>query len=952
VESIRRRLLEIQDYWLREARSWTGETLKNVLDILVELMYIEPAQFILEFLQNSEDALMEAGKEGYFKVELFRDKVVISNNGKPFDENDLDCLCSIKSSKKPSLGYKGFVGIGWKSVYKISSHVEVHSDGVSFEFNRDYWSRPVAQELLRRYGLKPEAVLWQVTPISTQLTEASPEGVTRFVIHLEDESKYNTIVKAIDELGPPILLFLDYVSRIEILNRVRGKDKVMRRFIEGEEEFNTVKVKRVTILTEENGSTSAERFLVFKKEFMVPENIRRDPLTDKAKRSDVVKREVALAFSLHSTPEGEDLKPLEEAKFWGIYSFLPLHEVRTGLKFLIQADFIVHPGRRYLNTEAKWNHWLMSCVAELVNDSIRCLQRRYKRSYLSVLDYRSIGDEVFEKLIRPYIVSTIDSALSDPLVVCIKGHEVKLSFTVRATEEVLELIKCGLLSEEELKQIYGVEKHILDPNVKLREKDVVPILDLKDLLSENLIKAKLSRNPSEAISFLGEIYKLAYKRSAPMPPDIPLEKRYVVTSSGELKPAFAVYLPRLPPEVEDLRRRFPEIDEYLKTLDLVHEGLVGIAGTEVLKWLGVGDVDLKELVEKTILKQISVKSPAPGVDKLLAATALVKKSGVKVISPIWVLTRNGAARRSDEVWYPVKLFEDLEDAMRLLDVEMLDIDGYIKYDPDTESWRIFFTDVIRGLRLYDVKHTYYGTHCIVYDYVYDLIDRIKKLLEKVQVDVNVKLVRLLKRLYDSLRRNCSKEIESRGPRTVRLVRDDEEFALSDECFLHDAYGPKERWSQWRERGFPVGPFVSPKYLENLSDRKEITSWREFLTKMLGVKEEAGKEVVEKFAEWFAERKFMERGYRVVSKGDECDLRIDVGGEVVCVEVKGRREELREIEVELPARALRFGEKYWLVIVEDIPNDPKAWLLRNPKESLEKVKIKIPGKLIEECGELL
>jgi len=944
---LRRRVLEIQDYWLREAKSRAGETLRNVLDILVELMYIEPAQFILEFLQNSEDALMEARKEGYFRVGLFKDKVVISNNGKPFDESDLDCLCGIRSSKKPSLGYKGFVGIGWKSVYKISSHVEVHSGRVSFEFSRDYWSRPAAQELLRRYGLEPKDVLWQVTPIPTQPIEALPEGVTSFVIHLDDEPKYYTIARAVDELGPSILLFLDYVSRIEVLDRVRGRSRVMRRFTEGEEEFDSVRVKRVMTLVEENGSASAERFLVFKKEFTVPENVRRDPLTGKARRSDVVKREVALAFSLRSTLEGEDLKPLEGAKFWGIYSFLPLHEVRTGLKFLIQADFIVHPGRRYLNTEAKWNHWLMGCVAELVKDSIRYLQRLYKRSYLSVLDYRYIGDEVFEKLIRPYIVSTIDSVLSDPLVVCIKGHEVRLSFTVRATEEVLELIKYGLLSEEELKQIYGVEKHILDPNVKLRERDVVPVLDLKDLLSESLIKAKLSRDPSEAISFLGKVYKLAYKRSTPIPP----EKRYAITSSRELKLAFAAYLPRLSLEVEDLRRRFPEIDEYLKTLDLVHEGLVNIAGTEVLKWLGVRDVDLKELVEKVILKQISVESPAPRVNKLLAATALVKKSGVKATSPILVLTKSGAIRRSNEVWYPVKLFEGLEDAMRALDVEMLDIDSYIKYDPDTESWRSFFTDVVRGLRLYDVKRTYYGTYCIVYDYVYDLIDKIRGLLEEVQADINVKLVRLLKRLYDSLRRDCSREIDG-GPHTLRLVRDDGGFALSNECLLHDAYGPKERWSQWRERGFPVGPFVSPKYLENPSDPEEIASWREFFTRILGVMEEAGREVIERFAEWFAERKLMERSYRVVGRGDECDLRIDVEGEVVCVEVKGRRGKLREIEVGLPVRTLRFGERYWLVVVEGIPNDPRAWLLRNPGKLLGEIEIIIPGKLIEERGELL
>ena len=52
-------------------------------------MYIEHGQFLLEFLQNAEDALMEANRRGYFKIELYRDKIIVSNNVKPFDEKIL-----------------------------------------------------------------------------------------------------------------------------------------------------------------------------------------------------------------------------------------------------------------------------------------------------------------------------------------------------------------------------------------------------------------------------------------------------------------------------------------------------------------------------------------------------------------------------------------------------------------------------------------------------------------------------------------------------------------------------------------------------------------------------------------------------------------------------------------------------------------------------------------------
>jgi hypothetical protein len=83
------KVLEIQGRWLRFVKDPNyriqAESFGTLINLLTELMYIEPGQFILEFLQNAEDTLMEASKREYFKVELYRDRVIVSNNGKPFD---------------------------------------------------------------------------------------------------------------------------------------------------------------------------------------------------------------------------------------------------------------------------------------------------------------------------------------------------------------------------------------------------------------------------------------------------------------------------------------------------------------------------------------------------------------------------------------------------------------------------------------------------------------------------------------------------------------------------------------------------------------------------------------------------------------------------------------------------------------------------------------------------
>jgi len=923
VRDLRDKVREMQSYWLGIARSGiAAKSLRNTLR-LVELMYIEPGQFLLEFLQNAEDALMEANRRGYFKIELYRDKIIIRNNGKPFDEKDLESLCSITSEKKPALGYKGFIGIGWKSVYKVSKHVEIHSAGTCFEFNEEYWRRPEVADILKEYGLEPDKVLWQLTPIPIEPTEALPEGETKFTIYLESESQYDEIIKTVDAFGPSLFLFLDYVNDVTIIDRFKGEGRGKRIMWSVAPEDSTgdgTRIRRVTVTVVEDGSRFTHEFLVFKKEFQVPEDIRRDPLTKEAMRSDVTKREVAIAFEIDPW---DDLKPIEEPKFWLMYSFLPLTEVRTGLKFLIQADFIVHPGRRYINVEAKWNKWLMECLAKLLRDAITYVMKRYKKSYLPVFEYTEIRDEIWEKLIKPHIVGTIGDVLRDPTVICYKGHEIALSRAVKASDEIFELIKYGLLSEEDLKYVYHDERHILDPGVKLAPRFSIQTLTSTDLLNENLIKAKASEDLKKALVFLHRVYDLALKKGE----NISYKRRFVITSSGGIKLAEETYIPELPQQISDLREKFPEIDSYLKSLDFVHEEMIKLLGTESLRRLGVKEISLRGVAEKVILSSIVVRSPPSEKERLLAATVLVKQALGSAKEPIWVLTRDGAISRSDDVWNP-EVFRGFEGVAELLGIKLLDIDAYVKYDNDVSGWTKFFSTVVRGYEL-----------CRSRDYD-ELVKKVKEIAGRASVDDNARLIRFLKRVHDALQPNCW------GKAELRIVTDEDSFADSGQVLLHDIYDPQEKWYQWKGKGFSIGPFISPKYVGGPA---EAPSWREFFTKVLGVRASASDEIVGRFAEWFVETKFRERGYRVSRGGDGYDFIVNIGGESVYVEVKGSRRSVKEIDVELSEQetksAMSHGERYWLIVVDNIPNDPKAWVLKDPAKVISK--IKVPGRDIKE-----
>jgi len=941
------KILEIQDRLLNEAKTTTGASLKRFLDKIVKLLYIEPGQFILEFLQNAEDALMEARKTGYFKVELYKDKVIISNNGKPFDYRDLECLCAIKSGKKPALGYKGFIGIGWKSVYKVSTHVEVCSAGLCFEFNRDYWSRPDILKMPGKYNLKPEDVLWQITPIPIQPTEALTGDETRFVIHLQDELKYNEIIKTLDELGPSLVLFLDHVNKIIINDWVRNKHKLIEWVtLEDQKVYDGVRVKHVLVAVHENGSTKNYKFLIFKKNFEVPPDVSMDPVTVDAERGDVREREVAIAFALD--PTTEDLKPVD-GEFWMIYSFLPLHEVRTGLRFLIQADFIVHPGRRYLNVEAKWNHWLMKCIADLLKIVIGYLSRKYRRSYLQVFGCEEIRDEVWTKLIKPCVIDgVIIPELKNPEVLCINGHVVRLDQVVIPSGEVIEFMekygKYGLFDEGELKYIYGTEKHILDPKVKLPEKGACftpeklpPLLTIESLLNKELIEAKMSKDVNVALGFLEGLYRIADQKR--ILERIPEEKRFIITSSGSVKLARDAYLPRFPPQIEEWRRKFPEIDKYLRSLDFVHEELIERVGVEVLIRLGVKVVSLKEIAEKVILEHLRVRNPPPEKDKLVAATVLVKQAGIFVTEPIWVLTKDDAIENSYNVWNP-EIFKGLEDVAKLLGVRLLDIDSYIKYDNDPEGWRKFFSESVRGYKLHDVHYYYYFKR----EYVNEIINKVKDVVEKATINDNLKLTRFLKRLHELMPSSCWSKIK------LKLVTDDGSTGYSDQLLLHDNYDAKEKWYKWKVEGFDVGPFVNPNYPEK---PEEIPFWKKFLLDVLDVKESVSDEVVGRFAEWFVKRRLAEKGYEVKGRSEGCDFNIVEKGELICVEVKGSRKNIKEVEeVRLSEKGTKAAfeqrERFWLVVVESIPNNPRARLVRDPIRLISR--IGISGKQIDDQGE--
>lgn len=126
----------------RETHIWSDYV--NALKLISQVVFTRGSGFILELIQNAEDAGFGLENQGIFEIRINKERVKVTHNGRPFTENDVKAICGIRSSKKPERGTLGYLGIGFKSVFKVTDCPEIYSNGFQFKFDRNHpdWKDP------------------------------------------------------------------------------------------------------------------------------------------------------------------------------------------------------------------------------------------------------------------------------------------------------------------------------------------------------------------------------------------------------------------------------------------------------------------------------------------------------------------------------------------------------------------------------------------------------------------------------------------------------------------------------------------------------------------------------------------------------------------------------------------------------------------------------------------
>jgi hypothetical protein len=892
---------EIQAEILKEASGRIAKDLGRSLSIISEMVFVRTARFIMELIQNAEDALIDADYPGEMEITVSNKRIKIIHNGKPFTREDVDAICGVRSTKKPERGTLGYLGIGFKSVFKITDCPQIFSGSYAFKFDKNHWK----EEHYR--------ALWPIIPIPISLeniTETIPLNKTTFILPFRSKEGYDIVKDELKRLGPHLFMFLKKLSKLIIIDEVTGEKKIFEWYLRQQEKLSpTIEVKNIKVI--ENGK--ARSFIVFSGIFNVPDNVRADKLTQDAQRGGVVAREVSIAFPLDE--KEERLVEIKEIGwvYGGLYSFLPLEEAISGARFLIQGDFIVQPGREAINYEAEWNKWMFECVGEVASQAIEFFWRNPKfcGQYIPFFEIESKEySDFYFKLIEPKLKRKLKEKLKDPYVPAVDGTIIPLSKAVKITEEVESFIQKSLLKKDDLSIIFKKEGlNFIGKDVKTGSLNVEE-LTLAKLHNKELIEKKLKEDVG--IDFLVELYNEVYKKN------YGFSDGWVIDKELKIRSARDTYFSSLPKEIEELLEEVPEIKETLGEYIFVHPKLEAMIGY-LLRKAGVKSIRYEEICEKVVIPRVSIRSPKPTSDdakkKLKVWTYMLKKGKIYPNDEIWVLDRSGEARSSSELFLPIGDKDKIEKYEKT-GIKFVDLDAYMSVDreQDKEKARQEWINFFNGMKIKSPKEDKKSV-----DVVLKKIGKDAPKLSKEDLLICTKVLKELCEIFPD------KELQP-----IQVLTDKEEIEISENVYFSSKYEPEQDWQ--RQNLVEVGRFLSDKYLEE----GDIKGWKEFFRKVK-VREKAPSEAVEKYAIAFVNNKLHEQGYSNIKPSqDGHDLVCSKDGIEYYIEVKGRTGDVEDIKLEKSEvkAAIKKKNTYILMIVFGVPNQPKLCKITNPIEAIE------------------
>ncbi|KAJ4116124.1 hypothetical protein NW768_011096 [Fusarium equiseti] len=295
-------------------------------------MNSNPHHFLLELLQNSDD-------NEYSNVDptvelVYADHLNLYCNEKGFTEDHVRAICGVgKSTKIHSASSTGEKGIGFKSVFRIAEAVVITSGDWKFR-------------LAKNSPFKPE-------PLDTDVHGPVGTGM-RFSIRPDRKVD---VQLAVEKFDPTTMLCLRKLRRICITS-----NGGVSRNIEKKEGPGDRNVSHITLLENEE-ATHHYKVLKFPAQLTARRPRANHRLESSGLETDS-STTIALAFPV--TPDfGQLLISCENER---VYACLPIKSI--GLKFAIDADFVLSANREEIHNDLPWNLKLRDAIRDKIVEAI------------------------------------------------------------------------------------------------------------------------------------------------------------------------------------------------------------------------------------------------------------------------------------------------------------------------------------------------------------------------------------------------------------------------------------------------------------------------------------------------------------------------------------------------------------------------------------------------------
>jgi len=392
-------------------------------------MYAQPARFIEEILQNTEDAYArkKAGDAGNsIRFKLFADRIEIHHNGQDFDEADLMSITTFANTTKNNdnnVNQIGKFGIGFKSVFSITDTPEIHCEPYHY-------------------------IITDFEVLESTVPKNPDENFNTLIIlpfkKKTQEACFDTVKKGLNDLNEYSLLFLKNIDCIENIFSGIKTLTLERRLTLTDKTHRRVNMCKTNIQT----GKMATDYIIFS----------RLPFSEK--------QQPELAFKIEINQEKITFVPIANAP---VFVYFPTR-MNSRLHFIVNAPFTTNPLREYIpfdDLQTAENMRLLGDCKKLFSKVLNILKQKkwFDLRLIAMLPVtasennvaNSNGDSLIYRAFYDTLLNFFQSEASIPL----PGNKYAgiNEVLIPHNEELAELLKTNDL------QVLFQKKYFIDPQI-------------------------------------------------------------------------------------------------------------------------------------------------------------------------------------------------------------------------------------------------------------------------------------------------------------------------------------------------------------------------------------------------------------------------------------------------------------------------------------------------------